>query len=69
MLSGQLSKDCSPGNVNTQAGHSLRKESLPPRRRENTLLTSVRFLGQEDLQEKGWATHSRILGLPLWLSW
>ena len=69
MLSGQLSKDCSSGNVNTQAGHSLRKESLPPRRRENTLLTSVQFLGQQDLLEKGWATHSRILGLPLWLSW
>ena len=31
--------------------------------------TPVRFLGQEDLLEKGYATHSRILGLPLWLSW
>ena len=29
----------------------------------------VRFLGQEDLLEKGQATHSSILGLPLWLSW
>ena len=29
--------------------------------------TPVRFLGQEDLLEK--ATHSSILGLPLWLSW
>ena len=27
------------------------------------------FLGQEDLLEKGEATHSNILGLPLWLSW
>ena len=26
--------------------------------------TSVRFLGQEDLLEKGQATHSSILGLP-----
>ena len=26
----------------------------------------VRFLGQEDLLEKGTATHSSILGLPLW---
>ena len=31
--------------------------------------TLVRFLGWEDLLEKGWATHSNILGLPLWLSW
>ena len=31
--------------------------------------TLVRFLGQEDPLEKGWATHSGILGLPLWLSW
>ena len=26
----------------------------------------VRFLGQEDLLEKGQATHSSILGLPWW---
>ena len=25
--------------------------------------------GSEDTLEKGLATHSRILGLPLWLSW
>ena len=31
--------------------------------------TLVRFLGQEDPLEKGQATHSRILGLPLWLNW
>ena len=30
--------------------------------------TPVRFLGQEDLLEKRKATHSSILGLPLWLS-
>ena len=29
----------------------------------------VPFLGREDLLEKGEATHSSILGLPLWLSW
>ena len=29
----------------------------------------VRFLGQEDPLEKGWATHSSVLGVPLWLSW
>ena len=28
----------------------------------------VRFLGLEDPLEKGSATHSSILGLPLWLS-
>ena len=27
--------------------------------------TPARFLGQEDLPEKGWATHSSTLGLPL----
>ena len=31
--------------------------------------TPVQFLGQEDSQEKGQATHSGILGLPFWLSW
>ena len=31
--------------------------------------TQVRFLGQEDLLEKGLANYSSILGLPLWLSW
>ena len=33
------------------------------------LLALVQFLGQEDLLVKGQATHSSILGLPLWLSW
>ena len=28
----------------------------------------VQFLGWEDPLEKGWATRSSILGLPLWLS-
>ena len=32
-------------------------------------LIPVRFLGQEDLLQKGWATHSSLLGFPLWLSW
>ena len=31
--------------------------------------TQVQFLGQEDPLEKRQATHSSILGLPLWLSW
>ena len=31
--------------------------------------TPFRFLGRKDLLEKGQATHSSILGLPLWLSW
>ena len=30
--------------------------------------TWVRSLGQEDVLEKGWAAHSSILRLPLWLS-
>ena len=29
----------------------------------------VPFLAWEDPLEKGQATHSRILGLPWWLSW
>ena len=32
----------------------------PPAMKENL----VQFLGWEDLLEKGWATHSSILGLP-----
>ena len=31
--------------------------------------TLVQFLGREDPLEKGWATHSSILGLPWWLRW
>ena len=31
--------------------------------------TLVQFLGLEGALEKGYATHSSILGLPLWLSW
>ena len=31
--------------------------------------TWVGSLGQEDGLEKGMATHSSVLGLPLWLSW
>ena len=31
--------------------------------------TLVQFLGREDPLEKGQATHSSILGLPLRLSW
>ena len=40
----------------------------PPATQE-TLETLVGFLGWEDPLEKGWTTHSNILGLPLWLSW
>ena len=31
--------------------------------------TLVQFLGWEDLLEKGEATHSSVLRLPLWVSW
>ena len=31
--------------------------------------TPAGFLGREDLLEKGYATYSSILGLPLRLSW
>ena len=33
------------------------------------LETPVQLLGREDPLEEGLATHSNILGLPLWLSW
>ena len=31
--------------------------------------TPVLFMGWENPLEKGWATHSSILGFSLWLSW
>ena len=31
--------------------------------------TGVRFLGRKDPLEKEQATHSSVLGLPLWLTW
>ena len=31
--------------------------------------TLVQFLGLEDPLERDQATHSSVLGLPLWLSW
>ena len=31
--------------------------------------TPVQFLGLEDPLEKGYTTHSSILGLPLWFYW
>ena len=33
------------------------------------LETPVRFLGWEDVLEKGEATHCPVLGLPWWLRW
>ena len=58
-------------NVNNNCLYTLRSslvaqlvKNLPAMQQ-----TLVRFLGWEDLLEKGWATHSNILGLPLWLSW
>ena len=35
----------------------------------SSLLWAKLFPGQEDPLEKGQATPSSILGLPLWLSW
>ena len=32
-------------------------------------MQKTQVLQPEDLLEKGQATHSSILGLPLWLSW
>ena len=44
---------------------SIGKRKNPPAMPE----TPVQSLDQEDPLEKGKATHSSILGLPLWLSW
>ena len=43
---------------------TLRLKCLPP-----MWETRVSSLGREDLLEKGMASHSSILGFPLWLSW
>ena len=56
--------------VNASTGASLiaqlvKKKKNPPTMQE----TLVRFLGRENPLEEAWATHSSILGLPLWLSW
>ena len=42
-----------------------KKKKHPPAMQETRFL----FLGREDPLEKGYATHSNILGLSLWLSW
>ena len=43
---------------------SIGKENLPVIQE-----TPVQNLDREDLLEKRYATHSSILGLPMWLSW
>ena len=55
---------CNAGESACNAENFCNAES-PPAMQE----TLVQFLGWEDPLEKGWATHSTILGLPLWLSW
>ena len=56
-------------NIQSYQGYqaSLRAQLVknPPAMQE----TLVHFLGWEDILEKRSATHSSILGLPLWLSW
>ena len=56
----------------TDTVHKVDRASLtaqwvknPPAMQE----TRVAFLGWEDPLEMGQATHSSILGLPLWLRW
>ena len=62
-------QSCSPSFVTlicpTPASLMAQLVKNPPARQE----PSVQFLGQEDPLEKGLATHSSVLGLPLWLSW
>ena len=54
-----------PSSYMTKMGfHSNSVGKNPPAMQE----TPVGFLGWEDPLEKGQATHSSILGLPLWLS-
>ena len=53
------------GQLYDQASLIAQLLKNPPAMQE----TPVQFLGQEDPLEKGQATHSSILGLPLWPSW
>ena len=52
------------GNIHVWASLVAQLVKNPPAKQE----TPVQFLGQEDPLKKGKATHSSILGLPLWLS-
>ena len=54
-----------PQNLSEGASLITQLVKNPPATQE----TGVRSLGWEDPVEKGKATHSGILGLPLWLSW
>ena len=62
----KLSPDCFiRGFISFWASLVAQLVKNPPAMQE----TWVLFLGWEDLLEKGQATHSGNLGLPLWLSW
>ena len=63
--------DCKELDTIERLSLSLFRASLIAQLVKNLLArqeTLVPFLGQEDLLERGQAIHSRILGLPLWLS-
>ena len=64
---------CCVDNVNFRLNHlndvrdslvALLVKNLPAMQE-----TLVQFLSREVLMEKGYATHSSILGLPWWLRW
>ena len=48
------------GSVNPESSLVAQLTKIPPAMQE----TLVRFLGQEDLLEKGEATQSSVLGIP-----
>ena len=59
------------GNVNQCSHYGKLSQGFPDSSVKNPSAMQenlVQFLGQEDPLQKGQATHSSILGLPLWLS-
>ena len=58
-------KYCSKFDKDFKTSLIVQLAKNPPAMQE----TLVQFLPWEDPLEKGQATHSSILGVPLWLSW
>ena len=72
VLAGGFFTTGPPGKFPTSSCSTFPYSPLVAKTVNNPLATWetwVRFLGWEDPLEKRQATHSNILGLPLWLSW
>ena len=71
-MKNNLKVTCSGGYKYKNATYDLQWTSLIAQLVKNLPImqeTPVQFMGREDPLEKGQATHSSVLGLPLWLSW